>query len=121
MSNRITILVASLLAVIAFAAGIVAMTSEGGPLVCTTDARIDAPEGWMWQRDGANDCAWTLYDGEGNAAPDSVYEDAGELPPPPNTDLTAPVAFAVGAIAAVVAGVAASRSRNPAARSSRSD
>ena len=111
MSNRVTILVASLLAIIAFSAGVVALTSGKDPAACTADARIDAPEGWDWARDADNDCAWTLYDTEGNEAPGAVYEAAGETAPPSSFDLTAPVAFAVGAVAALVAATTAVRSQ----------
>lgn len=111
MGRRITILVASVLAIIAFAAGIAALTSQDQVGACTLDARPDAPEGWAWSRDGGNDCAWTLYDANGNTAPAEIYEAAGEDPPPSSFDLTAPVAFAVGVVATIVAVATARRSR----------
>lgn len=109
MSNRVTILVASLLAIIAYSAGFVALTTGNDPVACTADARLDAPEGWSWARDGDNDCAWTLYDAQGNEAPETVYEAAGVDAPPSSFDLTAPLAFAVGTGAALIAAITALR------------
>lgn len=74
--------IASLVAILAFVAAAFAFTSESETFICTADARLDAPEGWVWLRDGANECAWTLYDDQGSEAPDSVYESIGEEPPP---------------------------------------
>ncbi|MEA2010536.1 MAG: hypothetical protein U9N78_07520 [Actinomycetota bacterium] len=57
---------------------------------CTADARVDAPEGWRWSRDPANDCAWTLYADSGETAPDDVYQEHGfEAPPTQSTRTTA--------------------------------
>lgn len=111
MGNKVTVLVSAVLAVIAFAAGIATLTASDEAFACTADARLDAPEGWVWSRDGANDCAWTLYDSDGNTASDDVYEAAGEEPPPSSFGLTAPAAFAVGILATIAAVVTALRSR----------
>ncbi len=83
MHNRTIMLVAAATAVLAFGAALFAFSSEPAATACTMDARLDAPDGWTWQRDGANNCEWTLYDDQGSEAPDSVYESTGEVPPPP--------------------------------------
>ncbi len=82
MHNRTIMLVALATAVLAFGAAIFAFSSAPAAVFCTMDARLDAPDGWHWQRDGGNDCAWTLYDAQGHEAPDGVYETIGEEAPP---------------------------------------
>ena len=112
MNNRITMIVAAALALVAFGAALVSMTGADDPVACTADARLDAPDGWVWLRDGSNDCAWTLYNADGDTAPDSVYESIDEAPPPaPPGDTFVMVAFAIGAVASVVAIISALRLR----------
>jgi hypothetical protein len=111
VANRITILVAALISVIGFSAGVVLMNTSSESLACTADARLDAPDGWVWQRDGSNDCAWTLYDADGDAAPDHVYDEAGEEPPPASSDVPAWIAYAVGVGGLAVIAITAVRSK----------
>ena len=113
MHNRTIMLLAGALAALAFAASALAFTSEPEGLACTADARLDAPDGWVWQRDGSNDCAWTLYDSAGNEAPDSVYDSVGEEPPPSSSpDRLGIVAFVIGVLATAASLVAFSKSRS---------
>ncbi len=42
----------------------------------------DGPPGWHWQRAG-DDCEWTLFNHQGDRAPDAIYEDMRISPPPP--------------------------------------
>jgi hypothetical protein len=52
---------------------------------CNLDGPLfdDGPPGWHWQRDGGNDCEWTLFNDQGDRAPDAIYEDMRISPPPP--------------------------------------
>jgi len=113
MSNRAILYIASLVAILAFATAAFAFTSEPEAYFCTADARLDAPDGWQWQRDGSNECAWTLYDDSGAEAPDTVYESVGEEPPPSqDPSRLGIVAFLIG-VGATAAGVFAfSKSRS---------
>ena len=112
MTHRAIMYIASLIAILAFATAAFAFTSEPEPYFCTADARLDAPEGWSWQRDGSNECVWTLYDGTGSEAPDSVYESIDEEPPPSqDPSRLGIVAFLIGVGATGVGVVAFSKSR----------
>ena len=112
MHNRTIMLAAGAIAALAFAASAFAFTSAPEGSACTADARLDAPDGWAWQRDGSNECAWTLYDSAGNEAPDSVYLSVGEEPPPSSDpDRLGIVAFAIGVLATGASLAAFSKSR----------
>ncbi len=112
MNNRMIMFVAGAVAILAFATATFAFSTEPEALACTADARLDAPDGWVWQRDGANECAWTLYDGQGNTAPDSVYTAAGEEPPSTSDpDRLGIVAFIIGVLATGASVMAFSKSR----------
>ena len=102
MTQRITIIVAATLAVVAFAAAYVTLSPSDDATACTADARLDAPEGWTWLRDGENDCAWTLYNADGDTAPDSLYESVGETPPPTAASSSFGIVAALIGIAASV-------------------
>ena len=66
-------------------AGVFALSRamNGDEVFCELDGPIatDPSPEWHWIRDGGNDCQWTLFDSEGNRAPDSMYEDLGLTPP----------------------------------------
>ncbi len=112
MSNRVIMYMAGAVAILAFATATLAFSTGTEAFVCTADARLDAPDGWAWQRDGANECAWTLYNGQGNVASDDVYEAAG-VEPPPNSDpdRLGIVAFITGVLATGASIIAFSKSR----------
>jgi hypothetical protein len=35
---------------------------------------VDEPEGWSLERDGPNGCVWTLFNEEGERAPEQLYD-----------------------------------------------
>jgi hypothetical protein len=118
MTNRAIMYVAAAVAILAFVTASFAFSSEPEASICTADARLDAPEGWTWLRDGSNECAWTLYDDNGLNAPDSVYESVGEEPPPrQDPDWLGIVAFLIGVGASGISVVAFSKSREEMKRS----
>ena len=68
---------------VAGAGAVLTLVAPGdNPIACPADGRIGAPDGWSWQRDAGNDCAWTLYDSHGNAAPTGIYVTNDETAPP---------------------------------------
>jgi hypothetical protein len=104
--------IAGLVAILAFATAAFSFSAEPEAYFCTADARLDAPEGWVWQRDGSNDCAWTLYDDTGSEAPDSLYDSIGEEPPPSqNPSRLGILAFVIGVGASVAAVLSVSNNR----------
>lgn len=51
---------------------------------CTADGILtENPPGWDLSRDQANNCEWTLFDEEGNRAPEEVYQASLLDAPPP--------------------------------------
>jgi hypothetical protein len=112
MTNRAIMYLSAGIAILAFITASFAFTAQPEATFCTADARLDSPEGWLWQRDGSNGCAWTLYDTQGNEAPDSVYESIGEdAPPSQDPDRLGIVAFLIGVGATAASVTAFSKSR----------
>ncbi|MEN8235030.1 MAG: hypothetical protein ABFR89_08945 [Actinomycetota bacterium] len=74
---------------------------------CTADMIVvDVPDGWDLNRDGANDCRWTLFDSAGERAPDEVYEGLSIEAPPPVRSGPESVVAGVVFVAAVGIGIA---------------
>jgi hypothetical protein len=70
--------------------GIVGIGSLEATNVCALDSRADSVDGYHWDRDRYNDCAWTLYSGTypiRSRASDSAYLESGLVPPPNNPPL----------------------------------
>jgi hypothetical protein len=69
---------------------------------------VDEPEGWTLQRDGANGCAWTLFNERGERAPEELYEGLFEGLPiePPSPVLLYPLRLlGIGAIVCSLTGI----------------
>lgn len=105
-TQRTLLAVMAVIAVAGVGAILVLIAPGQGTIACPADARIDAPTGWFWQRDAGNDCAWTLYDRDGQEAPAEIYEAHGESPPPANDSNLLIAALVVMAVAAVGSRVA---------------
>lgn len=75
-----------LLSILLMAVGVlVVLWSPTGEVTefCTLDAPLEPPPaGWEFRRDSNNGCAMTLFDEDGNRAPDSLYAGIPMDPPP---------------------------------------
>ncbi len=75
--NRRSIVSAVLVVVLVGGVVGLALAEDPGPFddFCTMEGLlVEAPEGWDFHRDSANDCEWTLINEDGRRAPASLYD-----------------------------------------------
>jgi hypothetical protein len=67
----IGLIVGAVMAVVGILALVYILASSQG---CPADGRFADPgSAYRWQRDSNNYCRWTLWDAEGNPAPEAAY------------------------------------------------
>jgi len=101
--GRITALLAFAI-VLVFSVAIVALDDGSYSEYCAADGILtEVPPGWDLSKDQANNCEWTLFDENGNRAPEDVYDGIPLDAPPVPIDILSLAAWL--AIVASIGGI----------------
>ena len=88
-------------------AGAFLVARSTGPFAeyCTADGLIvETPTGWYLRRDRANNCEWTMFNEQGDRAPEELY-DGLRIESPPLIGLNPVRILGVVAVAGATAGI----------------